>query len=77
MIKAGVVGASGYAGAELVRILSGHCEVELTAITSRQYAGTAFIDRYDAVIMYPPVVRGIGLDKDEFFGPAIETHETF
>ena len=42
MIRAGVVGATGYAGAELVRILAGHPRVELTEITSRQYAGVAF-----------------------------------
>ncbi len=42
MIRAGIIGATGYAGAELVRILAGHPDVELTAITSRQYAGNAF-----------------------------------
>ena len=30
MIKAGIIGATGYAGAELVRILMGHKEVILT-----------------------------------------------
>src|ERR1044071_4368881 len=34
-----VVGASGYSGEELVRLLLGHPQVELTAVTSRQYAG--------------------------------------
>lgn len=29
MIKAGIIGATGYAGAELVRILNGHKEVEI------------------------------------------------
>ena len=42
MIRVGVVGATGYAGAELVRILSGHPEVELKSLVSRQYAGVAF-----------------------------------
>ena len=42
MTRVGVVGATGYAGAELVRILSGHPDVELTIITSRQYAGVEF-----------------------------------
>jgi N-acetyl-gamma-glutamyl-phosphate reductase len=42
MTRVAVVGATGYAGAELVRILSGHPETELTVLTSRQYAGTRF-----------------------------------
>jgi len=35
----GVVGASGYSGEELVRLLLTHPHVELAAVTSRQYAG--------------------------------------
>ena len=34
-----VVGASGYSGEELVRLLLRHPQVELSAVTSRQYAG--------------------------------------
>ena len=41
MIKAGIVGGTGYTGIELLRLLSQHPQVELTAITSRQEAGTA------------------------------------
>ena len=40
MIKAGIVGGSGYTGVELLRLLSQHPQVELAAITSRQEAGT-------------------------------------
>jgi len=39
MVRAAIVGASGYTGAELTRILSRHPEVELVAVTSRKYAG--------------------------------------
>lgn len=39
MLKVGIVGASGYTGVELARILAGHPEVRLTVATSRQYAG--------------------------------------
>ena len=39
MLKVGIIGASGYTGVELARILSNHPEVELTVATSRQYAG--------------------------------------
>ncbi|HNU99306.1 MAG: N-acetyl-gamma-glutamyl-phosphate reductase [Verrucomicrobia bacterium] len=38
-VRVGIVGASGYSGEELVRLLLGHPRVELTAVTSRQYAG--------------------------------------
>jgi len=49
MIRAGVIGANGYAGAELVRILAGHPEVTLTVLTSRSYAGVAFDRIYPAM----------------------------
>jgi N-acetyl-gamma-glutamyl-phosphate reductase len=39
--KVAVIGASGYSGEELVRLLLWHPYVELTAVTSRQYAGQA------------------------------------
>ncbi len=38
-IKVAIVGASGYSGEELTRLLLSHPGVDLTAITSRQYAG--------------------------------------
>src|SRR5256885_14782888 len=39
MKKVAIVGASGYSGEELVRLLLSHPHAELTAVTSRQYAG--------------------------------------
>ncbi len=42
MIKAGIIGATGYAGNELVRLLLGHKEVELKYLASRNYAGKPF-----------------------------------
>jgi len=41
MMKAAIFGASGYTGQELTRILSGHPEVKLVAVTSRRFAGQA------------------------------------
>ncbi|MFH0728127.1 MAG: N-acetyl-gamma-glutamyl-phosphate reductase [Pseudomonadota bacterium] len=49
MIRVGILGATGYAGAELVRILSGHPGVELTLLTSRQYAGRGFDEIYPSM----------------------------
>src|SRR5256886_9134984 len=40
MIKAGIVGGTGYTGVELLRLLAQHPDVELRAITSRKEAGT-------------------------------------
>jgi N-acetyl-gamma-glutamyl-phosphate reductase len=41
MLKVSIFGASGYTGQELTRILLGHPEVQLTAVTSRRFAGRA------------------------------------
>jgi N-acetyl-gamma-glutamyl-phosphate reductase len=40
MIKAGIVGGTGYTGVELLRLLAQHPQAELKAITSRKEAGT-------------------------------------
>ncbi len=39
MVKVAVIGGSGYTGGELLRILTMHNKVEITLITSREYAG--------------------------------------
>jgi N-acetyl-gamma-glutamyl-phosphate reductase len=61
-IKVGVMGATGYAGAELVRILAGHPKVALAVITSRQHKGTAISDLY-------PALRGVVELSCESFDP--------
>jgi N-acetyl-gamma-glutamyl-phosphate reductase len=48
MARVAVVGATGYAGAELIRILAGHPGVDLRLITSRQYAGVPIDSVYPA-----------------------------
>lgn len=48
MIRAGVVGATGYAGAELVRLLSGHPCAELAAISSVSFQGKPLSEVYPA-----------------------------
>ena len=46
MIKAGIIGATGYAGAELVRILMGHPSVEIKWYGSRSYIDKKYADVY-------------------------------
>lgn len=38
-VRTAIIGASGYSGEELVRLLLNHPSADLTAVTSRQYAG--------------------------------------
>ncbi|MCR5639932.1 MAG: N-acetyl-gamma-glutamyl-phosphate reductase [Lachnospiraceae bacterium] len=46
MIKVGIVGATGYAGAELVRLLLGHKEAEIVWYGSKSYVDQKFADVY-------------------------------
>ncbi len=46
MIKAGIIGATGYAGAELVRLLLGHREVEIKWYGSRSYIDEKYAKVY-------------------------------
>ncbi len=51
-IKAGIVGATGYTGVELLRLLAAHPNVDVCAVTSRSEAGIAVAD-------YFPSLRGV------------------
>jgi len=39
MLRVGVVGASGFVGGEMLRLLVTHPKVEITMVTSRQHVG--------------------------------------
>jgi N-acetyl-gamma-glutamyl-phosphate reductase len=52
LLNIGIIGATGYAGAELLRILSRHKKINISVITSRQYAGVMFDKVY-------PCMKGI------------------
>ena len=58
-MNVGVVGASGYSGEVLVKLLLGHPQVKLTVVTSRQHAGKTVA----AVI---PALRGTAADQLKF-----------
>jgi N-acetyl-gamma-glutamyl-phosphate reductase len=63
MISIGIVGATGYTGVELLRLLAHHPQVEITAVTSRGDAGTPVARMF-------PSLRGV-LDLD-FVAPEVE-----
>lgn len=46
MIRAGIIGATGYAGGELVRILMGHKDVEIKWYGSRSYIDKKYYEVY-------------------------------
>lgn len=58
-MNVGIVGASGYSGEVLVKLLLGHPQVKLTAVTSRQHAGKPV----SALI---PSLRGTAADRLKF-----------
>lgn len=49
MIKAGIVGGTGYTGVELLRILAGHPQVEVCLITSRAESGRPVADLFPSL----------------------------
>lgn len=53
MKKVAIVGASGYSGEELVRLLLNHPHVELTAVTSRQSAGQTVAQVFPRFASHP------------------------
>lgn len=46
MIKTSIIGATGYVGAELARLLHGHSGVDLICLASKTYAGQKYNDLY-------------------------------
>ena len=52
MIKAGIIGSTGYAGAELVRLLLNHPEAEIVWYGSRSYVGDPYADVYGNFFLF-------------------------
>ncbi len=80
MIKVGIVGASGYTGVELTRLLVNHPKVDLVVATSRQYAGQKLADVYPNLrgitdIVCEDVVLAELVDKADLFFTAVP-HQT-
>jgi N-acetyl-gamma-glutamyl-phosphate reductase len=76
MIKAAICGGSGYTGAELLRILSGHPEVEITAVTSEKSIGRKVTDLFPhlhkySYLIYEPLDKEKILNKADVFFMAL------
>ena len=74
MKKVSIIGATGYAGAELLRILSNHPEAQVVHITSESHAGEAISDIYphlrgiyDQKLISMADIETIGKDSDFVF----------
>src|SRR5439155_21143441 len=65
MSKVAVLGASGYAGAELLRLLAGHPEFEVTYATGDSAAVSPVADTYPSLVgPYPDLVyEAIDIDQ--------------
>jgi N-acetyl-gamma-glutamyl-phosphate reductase len=71
-VRVGIIGASGFTGAELLRLLTGHPDLELVVATGDSQAGTAVADLYPSLaaaypdLVFAPATDGIadehGLD---------------
>ena len=57
--KVGIIGATGYTGVEILRLLLHHPEVEVTALTSQKYAGVS-IDQ-----VFPSLMKHLQLKCEE------------
>ncbi len=52
MLKVAICGGSGYTGGELLRILSSHSKVKVTAVTSERSAGKKVTDLFPSLYTY-------------------------
>ena len=73
-MKVSVIGATGYAGAELLRILNNHPAAEVVHITSESHAGEPISDIYphlkgiyDQKLISMKEIDMIGKDSDFVF----------
>ena len=65
-IKTAVVGASGYTGSELLRLLIMHPRVDIVGVTSREHAGKALTE------VFPRFRKAASVDELEFMMPDID-----
>lgn len=62
MKRIGIIGARGHTGAELIRLIAGHPQLELAFVSSRELDGTAVAD---SVVGYEGELRYSNLDAQQ------------
>ena len=63
MIKAGIIGSTGYAGQEIVRILLGHKDVEIKWYGSRSYVDKPYAEVFQNMFeLVPDICKGEDLE---------------
>ncbi len=60
--RVGIIGASGYTGAELLRLLAGHPELDVVFATGDSMVGTAVADLYPSLALAYPDLVFTGVD---------------
>lgn len=58
LIKVGIIGATGYTGVELLRLLALRSDVEISVVTSRELAGVAVHSHFPNLRGHVGSVRG-------------------
>ena len=65
-VRIAVLGASGYTGADLVRLALGHPAVEIVALSANAKAGLAMADVWPHFAMFPALPRLVRADEIDF-----------
>jgi len=64
----GIVGARGYVGAELIRLIAGHPELELAFVSSRELVGQRVADQFEGMQGIDPDLRYVAPSNEELPG---------
>jgi N-acetyl-gamma-glutamyl-phosphate reductase len=64
----GIVGARGYVGAELIRLIAGHPDFELAFVSSRELAGQRVADQFEGVAGIDSQMRYVAPSNEELPG---------
>lgn len=67
-IRIAVLGASGYTGADLVRLALGHPDVAIAALSANAKAGQSIMDVWPHFAMFPGLPRMVRAEEVDFAG---------